>query len=300
MEKHKKKFEAADKRLLGNLMVDNPSALGPAGMTPPKDLRQSPQDWAHPPADAVPVNRADQIEADVGRIIAYANELKGEFAIQVMERIANANSPMCEFIGPSVKGKRRSIEKTRADYGGDAMRLKDALRCSIYCGDSMGSLIACWMVVMALVEEGTIVVLQIKNRFRDGATSGGYRDLNLSVAFRGLICEVQLHAGPYLMLKEAAHPAYELCRSLKLLDEAGTLGHNEAEPEIPFRTQLIVGLLLRVPAAYAGLTMGLAYIFRGLIQLVIILIHWHVFMTGGTRHKGGDGPARGSQHPLGL
>ena len=87
------------------------------------------------------------------------------------------------------------------------------------------------------------------------------------------------------MLKEAAHPAYELCRSLKLLDEAGTLGHNEAEPEIPFRTQLIVGLLLRVPAAYAGLTMGLAYIFRGLIQLDIILITQESGNTTNTTFK---------------
>ena len=40
--------------------------------------------------------------------------------------------------------------------------------------------------------------------------------MNVNVLFHGLVCEVQIHLGDYLALKEGAHPAYELCRSLGL------------------------------------------------------------------------------------
>ena len=74
-------------------------------------------------------------------------------------------------------------------------------------------------LTVELEADGTIRVLRIKNRFRDGAAPGGYRDMNVNVRFRGLVCEVQLHAGPYLTLKEGAHHSYELCRSLDLVGE---------------------------------------------------------------------------------
>ena len=123
-----------------------------------------------------------------------------------------------EYYGPNVKGTQRSLEKIKMDYAGEAARLKDPLRCSV-ASALLSDTLASWSALEELAEQDIIVILSVKNRFRDGAAPGGYRDMNVNVRFRGLVCEVQLHAGPYLALKEGAHHSYELCRSLDLVGE---------------------------------------------------------------------------------
>lgn len=84
----------------------------------------------------------------------------------------------------------------------------------------------------------------------------------------------------YLRIKHEEDTAYDLCLSLSLVGPVQTetrtetgmsnaaTGHGDSatEPELPYRTQLIVNLLLRVPAAFAGLAYGIAFLLRGCAQ----------------------------------
>ena len=192
MEVHGEKFKEEDARLLEDKTGDD---LGPSSFKPADELRQ-------------------ETFATLDDILSAANELKPAFGEQVMAFIASAGGVATprETMGPGVKGRARSEEKVKKEYEGDPRRLKDPLRCSIVCA-TLADLLACWSALASL---GCVTVVQVKNRFRDGAAPGGYRDMNVSVLFHGLVCEVQIHVGDYLALKEGAHPAYELCRSLGL------------------------------------------------------------------------------------
>ena len=193
MEVHGEKFKEEDARLLAGETGDD---LGPSSFKPAEELRQ------------------EGTFATLEDILSSANELKSAFGEQVMIIVASAGGVATprETMGPSVKGRARSEEKVKKEYEGDPRRLKDPLRCSIVCA-TLADLLACWSALASL---GCVTVMQVKNRFRDGAAPGGYRDMNVSVLFHGLVCEVQIHLGDYLALKEGAHPAYELCRSLGL------------------------------------------------------------------------------------
>ena len=70
-----------------------------------------------------------------------------------------------------------------------------------------------WAVMRARAQ-GVIQILQVKNRIRQ--RQSGYKDININVRFRGLVCEVQLHIRDYFELKREAHDSYEICRSLNL------------------------------------------------------------------------------------
>ena len=47
----------------------------------------------------------------------------------------------------------------------------------------------------------------------------GYRYINMSVKFRGHVCEIQIQLAAILEVKHDGHAAYELVRSLELEDE---------------------------------------------------------------------------------
>jgi len=76
-----------------------------------------------------------------------------------------------------------------------------------------------WGAVEELKAQGRLEVVSIKNRLRGGATSTGYRDINMSVKFRGHVCEIQIQLAAILEVKHDGHKAYELVRSLELEDE---------------------------------------------------------------------------------
>ena len=118
-----------------------------------------------------------------------------------------------EGLGPNVKSIVRCEEKTRLEYDGNALRLKDPLRCSVIF-PALDALCAGWAVMLELEAQGVIQILQVKNRIRQ--RQSGYKDININVRFRGLVCEVQLHIRDYFELKREAHDSYEICRSLNL------------------------------------------------------------------------------------
>ena len=85
-----------------------------------------------------------------------------------------------------------------------------------WCDDGLAA-------IFELAEMGVIVIEQVKNRFYERGARG-YKDMNWSLRFEGLICEVQLHLRAIIEVKEHAHRSYELCRQLGL---AGDLPEEE-------------------------------------------------------------------------
>ena len=175
MEAHAAEYDKADADVLGDRVRD-PAALGPPVRRPPSQLRQS--------------SELGGIEA----ILARAAELEGAMAERVVAPLATAptgGAPPNEKLGPSPKGLKRSAEKVRLDYGGDAHQLKDPLRCSIVCA-TFDALCLCWERLLELERECVLEILQVKNRFLTGAH--GYKDININIRFEALICEARARA----------------------------------------------------------------------------------------------------------
>ena len=200
MDEYARKFEAANEFYLEGLEGD---ALGPAPFAPAEPVRQ--------PDEA----------ATVESLVARAEELKERFRVEVMLVLAECDATNVA-LGPNIKSAERSKEKVRLDYGGDARMLKDALRCSVIC-ERIEQLCECYAKLRELEQEGFVQILlvrssvrerepdqtprllalrsralsldrQVKNRFRSGAASGGYMDVNLCVLYGGLACEIQARA----------------------------------------------------------------------------------------------------------
>ena len=113
---------------------------------------------------------------------------------------------------------------------------------------------------------------QIKNRFRGGEAPGGYRDVNVSVMYRGLVCEVQarsrararacaggsltaglparaqLHISAFFELKEGAHSCYGICRELGLAGEVADPQKSEANSDVDGQLTVPQGVVAHVAA----------------------------------------------------
>ena len=174
MDRYAQKYEDASEQHFNGLEGDQ---LGPESFAPEDN-------------DEPPVRQPD-VAATVESLLTRSEELKETFGAEVATVLAQ--TPDSEVKGPSVKGVTRSNEKVRLEYDGDARLLKDVLRCSIICA-TMSRLCECWTVLRELEKTGVVTILQVKNRFRSGAAEGGYRDVNVNVLFRGLVCEVQARA----------------------------------------------------------------------------------------------------------
>ena len=128
------------------------------------------------------------------------------------------------------KGRARCDEKIETEYGGEARRLVDVVRCSIVV-DTEGQLIS---VAEALARggDGSVAldggairtaggdvyeVVRLKNRFKEPLFNG-YRDALYSVRVQiapGVwhVCEMQLHLAAVIAHKEHTHVYYEFFRS---------------------------------------------------------------------------------------
>ena len=103
------------------------------------------------------------------------------------------------------------------DYAGEAARLKDPLRCSV--ASPLLSDTASWSALEDLAAQGVIAILSVKNRFRDGAATGGYRDMNVNVRFRGSCASSAPRRAVSRAQGRRASLVTELCRSLDLVGE---------------------------------------------------------------------------------
>lgn len=195
MDDFGRKYEEVRTNRLGGL---EDASLGPASFSPEAPLLQ-PAEYADEPTT-------------VESLIARAEQLKEQFGTQVMTPLRGRASEN-EAHGPNVKSAERANEKVRLEYDNDPRKLKDVLRCSVICA-TMAALTSSWEELELLQEQKVLEIVQVKNRFRSGAAPGGYMDVNVSVLFHGLVCEVQLHIQDFFELKATAHSCYDLCRSL--------------------------------------------------------------------------------------
>ena len=136
---------------------------------------------------------------------------------------------------------------------------------------------------------------QIKNRFRGGEAPGGYRDVNVSVMYRGLVCEVQarsrararacaggsltaglparaqLHISAFFELKEGAHSCYGICRELGLAGEVADPQKSEANSDVDGQLTVPQGVVahvtaLRFSAGGCAVIVSSCYIFYALFD----------------------------------
>ena len=117
------------------------------------------------------------------------------------------------------KGRARASEKIENEYGGEARKLVDVVRCSVVV-DREDELFA---VAEALAGDGDISitpdgdafeVVRLKNRFKEPLFNG-YRDALYSVRVRlegdvWHVCELQLHLSAVIAHKEHTHVYCEL------------------------------------------------------------------------------------------
>jgi hypothetical protein len=138
-----------------------------------------------------------------------------------------------------------------------------------------------------LEANGILQVLQVKNRYRGPPMPGGYRDINISVLFEGMICEVQLHTEGHYALKRELHPSYKLCRLMGLVgdiedfDSNGTVANNDTPPHHKPWSVMHVGItFLRLSfAAMLALTAGYYFSLRALewtgkVEEERWILHW--------------------------
>ena len=112
----------------------------------------------------------------------------------------------------TLKGRERAIEKTMADYKGDASKLVDLVRGSIVYESYyklMEGLDSC---------NQNLTLVREKNRFDKPAPSG-YRDILLNVKLsNGHIAELQLHLTQILAVKSGGeHKIYEEVRKIQAI-----------------------------------------------------------------------------------
>ena len=88
-------------------------------------------------------------------------------------------------IPDELKGRKRAEEKIATDYGGNAARIVDLARSSVFYDD-----VSDLQTGVQEVRDSWNVVRE-KDRFE--APAGGYRDIMFNVDIGGHICELQLH-----------------------------------------------------------------------------------------------------------
>jgi hypothetical protein len=164
-------------------------------------------------------------------LLQLSAELGPTFEAQVLHPLHFAIYPaaaQAELPRFNLKSAKRSEEKTILEYEKDFRCLKDTLRGSIICAD-LDEVMTAWDRLVQLEQDGVLKVLQVKNRYRQKPLPGGYRDININVLYKGLICEVQLHTQPHYALKTQLHPTYALCRTLGLVGDLDGIDETRAD-----------------------------------------------------------------------
>ena len=143
MERHSKKFEKADDHVLGGLAGDQ---LGPQSIQKPNLEQRSSM-------------------AQLPDIMTRASALKEIFdteVVQVLAKVGEARPTGKAFptLGPNLKGMERAQQKVSLEYGGNAARLKDVLRCSIVC-DDMKDLTRCYATLIELEKKCILSIEQV-------------------------------------------------------------------------------------------------------------------------------------------
>lgn len=134
---------------------------------------------------------------------AHALAVEPKFA-EVVNGIARAEN-LKVIMGP-LKGVERASEKVKADYAGDASRIKDLLRATIVADtpESAASVLTALTGRLPLLGD----VRNALGRESPPAMPEGYRDIKVNVTVDGLPTEVQVNLPEMIHTKEELHPLY--------------------------------------------------------------------------------------------
>lgn len=114
------------------------------------------------------------------------------------------------FIAP-MKTMESSERKVRDEYEGDWSRLKDAARCTV----AVDTVEEMRSVITKLHASGMVIAQPPKDRYANGPTPLGYRDVNMIIrAPNGHLTEVQVNTKAMMVAKNDGHKAYEVSRAL--------------------------------------------------------------------------------------
>lgn len=143
------RFDAERKKLLDGVATDE---RGPPSFSPDASVRQ-------PSAD---------LEANLAR----AAELLEPFYTDVLAGLANVSGDPTQprEVRKSLKQPKRAYEKARLDYHGDGARVTDLLRGCVVCATSISEIRAAYAYLQELERQGTIRIVQNKNRCTPLAT----------------------------------------------------------------------------------------------------------------------------------
>ena len=134
---------------------------------------------------------------------------KAERAKPELDRITNEIARQFNGIAVIVplKGRARTLAKLRADYNGDASKLKDVARST---------------VEVRTLEDARAAIAELSARFGnpkrntiDGDPEDGYRDALFHVFVGGSMVEIQVHVPAILFAKTHVHGLYEKRETIK-------------------------------------------------------------------------------------
>jgi hypothetical protein len=124
-----------------------------------------------------------------------------------------------------VKKLQRIIYKSVTKYAGDVSCCNDVVRCTVVTG----TIVAMSIVVEAILDSKSVIVVRMKNRFArgyDATPSGGYLDFQMLVVFddgsgRFQFGEIQVNLESMVKIKErpgGGHAVFKYARSLAAFD----------------------------------------------------------------------------------
>jgi hypothetical protein len=183
-----------------------------------------------------------QTHGDLSRLYREAQQAMPEMVSMV--RKLQRKFGVWPVLPLALKPRDRAEQKIAADYGGDASRVRDLLRCRMV----VKSLEQADAVLRFMQEEGGVV--EVKDRFRE-PHGHGHRSLTVTRRFsNGHVGEVQIHLACYFALEKQTHKIYEEMRALQAEDAVINAGG------IMVRAEDIRRLYGAVTAAYNASTRG--------------------------------------------
>jgi len=175
-----------------------------------------------------------QTTCDLEELMRDASAIQPDLVRLVIVPLYEAGSAegQCERVGPNLKGISRAREKGRNDYNNHFEYLCDLVRFTIVCKDFRVLLIV-YTVLYQLADDGVIIIVRNKNRFKNGSIAGaGYCDANINFSMQGHVCECQLQYLPFYNLKQGQHKVYEVVRSLQMEGALKTVPDDTPVPMI--------------------------------------------------------------------
>ncbi len=156
-------------------------------------------------------NAPAKVRQELARAYAAAGPAKDEFdtAVRAIAQAAGG----AEVKLAKIKGVPRALEKTLADYQGDAAQLKDLVRATVVVNSLEQA-----EAVVAGAQRKFGELSKLKNKLRDETLvrEDGYRDINIVAKVRGQSVELQVQVPELLKAKEGVgHKLYEQQRAIE-------------------------------------------------------------------------------------